>query len=362
MGAMADHAPSAADPSNPAATGAMTYRDAGVNIDAATDALTASKKAIRASFGPRVLADVGSFGGLFRADNLGKEPVLVATADGVGTKIRIASAVGRFDSVGRCLVQHCINDALVQGAEPLFFLDYIGVGELDPEMVAAAVRGVADACTDNGLSLLGGETAEMPGVYPKGEFDLVGTLVGVVEREHVLDGTRVQVGDQLIGLPSNGLHTNGYSLARRIVEQRMGIRDYRQAFPGEEGQSCADVLLRNHTCYLEAMRPFLKRPELHAMAHITGGGLPDNLPRVLNGFGAEIRRRTVPELNVFTQLVAAGEVPRVEAWRAFNMGVGFVICVAAECADAMQDELQSAGQQPFRIGSVVRDEGVHWLD
>jgi phosphoribosylformylglycinamidine cyclo-ligase len=362
MVGMVDPAPSAADPGKTATSGALTYRDAGVNIDAATDALTASKTAIRASFGPRVLADVGSFGGLFRADNLGKEPVLVATADGVGTKIRIAASVGRFETVGRCLVQHCINDALVQGAEPLFFLDYIGVGKLDPEMVATAVRGVADACTDNGLSLLGGETAEMPGVYPEGEFDLVGTLVGVVEREHVLDGSRVKVGDQLIGLPSNGLHTNGYSLARRIVEQRMGIQNYLEPFPGEEGESCADVLLRNHICYLDAMRPFLKRPELHAMAHITGGGLPDNLPRVLNGLGAEIRRRTVPELNVFTQLVAAGEVPREEAWRAFNMGVGFVVCVAAEQADVVQDELQEAGQQPFRMGSVIREEGVHWLD
>jgi len=176
----------------------LRYRDAGVDIDAAEDALERVKPAIRATFGERVLADVGAFGGLFRADDLGHRPVLVATTDGVGTKVRIASAVGRYDGVGRDLVQHCINDALVQGARPLFFLDYVGVGELDPEVVAGLVRGLAAACRDHGVALLGGETAEMPGVYPEGEFDLVGTLVGVVEREHVLDGSRVVSGDRLI--------------------------------------------------------------------------------------------------------------------------------------------------------------------
>ncbi len=363
MPGMVEPVPPSAQETPEAGSGAMTYRDAGVNIDAAEEALAKSKKAIRESFGPRVLADVGSFGGLFRADGLGKEPVLVATADGVGTKIRIATAVERFDTVGRCLVQHCINDALVQGAEPLFFLDYIGVGHLKPAMVAAAIEGVAEACKDNQLSLLGGETAEMPGVYPDDEFDLVGTLVGVVEREHLVDGSRVTSGDRLIGLPSNGLHTNGYSLARRIVEDRMGIGDYNQPFPGEaDGASCADVLLRNHISYLPAARPFLKRSELHAMAHITGGGVPDNLPRVLNGHGAEVSREAVPKLNVFEQLVAAGEVPRDESWRAFNMGVGFIFVVAADAAEQFTRELAEAGEQPFDMGQVVDAEGVHWLD
>lgn len=360
---MVDPVPPSAPDSTDAGSGAMTYRDAGVNIDAAEEALAQSKKAIRRSFGPRVMADVGAFGGLFRADGLGKEPVLVATADGVGTKIRIATSISRFDTVGRCLVQHCINDALVQGAEPLFFLDYIGVGKLHPEMVASAITGVAEACCDHGVSLLGGETAEMPGVYPDDEFDLVGTLVGVVEREHLLDGSRVKSGDRLIGLPSNGLHTNGYSLARRIVEQRMGVSDYRQPFPGEPGgESCADVLLRNHICYLPAVQQFLKDSNLHAMAHITGGGVPDNLPRVLNGHGAEVSRAAVPKLNVFEQLVRAGEVPRDEAWRAFNMGVGFILIVAAEAADNVTRRLIDAGEQPFDMGQVVDAEGVHWLD
>lgn len=346
-------------PSESAASQGLTYRDAGVDIDAAESALKGAKSAIRETFGPRVLADVGAFGGLFRADGLGQEPVLVATADGVGTKIRIASAVGRFDTVGRCLVQHCINDALVQGAQPLFFLDYIGVGKLDPAMVAEAIRGVAAACKDHGVALLGGETAEMPGVYPEGEFDLVGTLVGVVEREHLLDGSRVQEGDVLIGLPSNGLHTNGYSLARRVVEERMQLA-YTEPFPGEADATCADVLLRPHTCYLQASQPLLTHPGLHAMAHITGGGVPDNLPRVLGGLGARVDRAAVPKLNVFEQLVAAGGVAPDEAWRAFNMGVGYVYVVDAGAAAEVEQDLASRGEQPFVLGTVVGESGVCW--
>jgi len=340
----------------------LTYRDAGVNIDAAEAALDHSKGAIRRTFGDRVLADVGSFGGLFRADGLGENPVLVATADGVGTKIRIASAVGKFDTVGRCLVQHCINDALVQGARPLFFLDYIGVGKLNPQMVASAITGVAAACEEHGVALLGGETAEMPGVYPEDEFDLVGTLVGVVERDLVLDGSRVQEGDVLIGLPSDGLHTNGYSLARRIVEERMKISDWCASFPGEETASCADVLLKNHLCYLKPLLPFLANPALHAMAHITGGGVVGNLPRVLNGFGAQVSRAAVPEQNVFTQLVETGNVPTDEAWRAFNMGVGMILVVETDAAEEIHSEMEASGYACFRMGEVTSSEGIHWLD
>ncbi|RMH03767.1 MAG: phosphoribosylformylglycinamidine cyclo-ligase [Planctomycetota bacterium] len=340
----------------------LDYRSAGVDIDAAEDALDRIKPAIRATFGRRVVADVGSFGGLFRADDLGREPVLVATTDGVGTKTRIAAASGRFDTVGRDLVQHCINDALVQGAEPLFFLDYVGVGRLRPERVAALIGGVAAACRDHGVALLGGETAEMPGVYPEDEFDLVGTLVGVVEREAVIDGGRVEAGDVLIGLPSVGLHTNGYSLARRIVEERMGL-GWDDPFPGAAGATAAEVLLAPHACYLEALRPFLRDPALHALAHITGGGLAGNLPRVLNGLGARVARSAVPPLNVFEQLVAAGGVERDEAWRAFNMGVGMVLVVAAEEADRIEADLAEADRRPFRLGEVTGPgPGVSWLD
>ena len=340
----------------------LSYRDAGVDIAAAEAALDASKAAIRETHGPRVLADVGSFGGLFRADGLGKEPVLVATADGVGTKIRVAAAIERFDSVGRCLVQHCINDALVQGAEPLFFLDYIGVGKLDSAMVAAGVTGVAKACGDHGVALLGGETAEMPGVYPPGEFDLVGTLVGVVEREHIIDGSRVQDGDLLIGLPSVGLHTNGYSLARRIVEERMQLA-YTDPFPGDESRSVAEVLLDPHLCYLEPLRPWLKNPALHAMAHITGGGVAGNLPRVLDGHGAKVSRAAVPTQNVFEQLCRYGEVERDEAWEAFNMGVGMILVVAAEAAPEFLAGLEEQGQVAFLMGEIDSAvEGVQWQD
>ncbi len=340
--------------------GALHYADAGVNIDAAEDALDRVKPEIRATFGERVLADVGSFGGLFRADDLGEKPVLVATADGVGTKVRIAAAVNRFDTVGRCLVQHCVNDALVQGAEPLFFLDYVGVGKLIPENVASVISGLAAACKDNGLTLIGGETAEMPGVYPPGEFDLVGTLVGVVEREHLLDGTRVKPGDALIGLPSAGLHTNGYSLARRIITERMKL-DWLDEFPDSNGASVAEVMLQNHLSYLNPVRPFLKRPELHSMAHITGGGMAGNLPRTLNGHGALVDRTAVPEQNVFSKLVEAGEVPRDEAWRAFNMGVGMVLVVEESVADDWCQELRQNGEQAFRLGEIVADTGsVSW--
>jgi len=341
----------------------LRYADAGVDITAADEAIERAKSAIRSTFNARVLADVGSFGGLFRADGLGQEPVLVATTDGVGTKTRVAAAAKRFDSVGRCLVQHCINDALVQGAEPLFFLDYVGVGKLDPARVAALITGVADACRDHGCVLIGGETAEMPGVYRGDDFDLVGTLVGVVERAHLLDGKRVKPGDALIGLPSTGLHTNGYSLARRIVEERLRIA-YGEPFPGDEQRrSVAEVLLQNHRCYLAPLKPYLKRPELHAMAHITGSGVPGNLPRVLNGMGARVSRGAVPKQNVFEQLVRAGGVERDEAWRAFNMGVGLILVVEAAWADDLLQDLTRRGETAFRVGEVAEGaDEVAWLD
>ena len=338
----------------------LSYSDAGVDIAAAESALDASKVAIRKTHGERVLGDVGSFGGLFDAQGLGDKPVIVATADGVGTKIRIAAAVKKFDTVGRCLVQHCINDALVQGAEPLFFLDYIGTGKLDPEMVATAITGVANACGEHGVALLGGETAEMPGVYPDDEFDLVGTLVGVVERDYIIDGSTVEVGDKLIGLPSIGLHTNGYSLARRIVEERMQI-SYTDTFPGDT-RSAADVLLDPHLCYLESLRPYLKNKGVHALAHITGGGVPGNLPRVLNGLGAAVSRKAVPQQNVFTQLCEYGNVERDESWKAFNMGVGMILVVSADEANAIHQDLDARGEKPFFMGEIRDCQGVEWLD
>ncbi len=336
----------------------LSYRDAGVDIEAAEEALDKSKDAIRATFGPRVLADVGTFGGLFDASGLGDEPVLVATADGVGTKVRIAAETGRFGTVGACLVNHCINDALVQGARPLFFLDYIGTGKLDPEAVAGAIEGVAKACEAEGVALLGGETAEMPGVYPPGEFDLVGTLIGVVEKKHILDGSRVEVGDRLIGLPSDGLHTNGYSLARRIVTERMEL-GWTDPFPGSD-QDVADVLLKNHRCYLSILSPVLEDSALHAMAHITGGGVVGNLPRTLGGLGARLNRSVVPSQNIFNQLCEAGGVELDESWRAFNMGVGMILAVAASEAERFMGILEGSGEPVFSMGEVTESGGVEW--
>lgn len=341
----------------------LSYRDAGVDIDAADAAIDQAKEAIRATFSPRVLADVGLFGGLYSAAGLGRDPVLVATTDGVGTKTRIAAAVQRYDSVGHDIVNHCVNDALVQGAAPLFFLDYVGVGRLEPAMVAALIRGCAEACKRHGVALLGGETAEMPGIYPAGEFDLVGTLVGVVEREHILDGARVRPGDRLIGIASSGLHTNGYSLARRIVEERLRLR-YSDPFPGAPGRSVADLLLEPHRCYYELLQPLLRRPGLHAMAHITGSGVPGNLPRVLRGMGARVARSAVPELPVFRTLVQAGGIARDEAWRSFNMGVGMILVVDPAAVGETLAALRTGGETGFEMGHVdaAIHEDVAWLD
>jgi phosphoribosylformylglycinamidine cyclo-ligase len=236
----------------------------------------------------------------------------------------------------------------------------MGTGKLDPEMVATAITGVANACGDHGVALLGGETAEMPGVYPDDEFDLVGTLVGVVERDYIIDGSTVEVGDQLIGLPSIGLHTNGYSLARRIVEERMQI-SYTDTFPGDT-RSAADVLLDPHLCYLESLRPYLKNKGVHALAHITGGGVPGNLPRVLNGLGAAVSRKAVPQQNVFTQLCEYGNVERDESWKAFNMGVGMILVVSADEANAIHQDLDARGEKPFFMGEIRDCQGVEWLD
>ncbi|MFQ5748813.1 MAG: phosphoribosylformylglycinamidine cyclo-ligase, partial [Planctomycetota bacterium] len=249
--------------------------------------------------------------------------------------------------------------------EPLFFLDYVGTGRIQPEQVGALIAGVAEACGDHGVALLGGETAEMPGVYPEGEFDLVGTLVGMVEREHLLDGSRVRPGDLLFGLPSSGLHTNGYSLARRIVAECLRLKPG-DLFPEAGGRSVADVLLEPHRCYLETLRPVLRHPGLHGLAHITGGGLPDNLPRALGGLGARVSRDSIPSLLVFEVLVRAGGVPESDAWRTFNMGVGMVLAVAEDCAGEILAGLkaglnQEAGE-PFTMGKVVEAAGVAWSD
>jgi len=331
------------------------YDAAGVSIDAQERALARVKRLARSTFTPGVLSEIGLFGGLFRPPLRGLEdPVLVASADGVGTKLAVARLAGRFSTVGRDLVNHCVNDVLVQGALPLFFLDYVGAGVLEPAKMVELVRGVARGCRENGCALLGGETAEMPGFYRPGDYELVGFIVGLVERRHLLDGSRVRPGDLLLGLPSAGLHTNGYSLARRILfdQLRLGLGD---PIPGARSRRpVAQRLLAPHVSYLRPLRPLLRHPALHALAHVTGGGLTDNLPRVLPpGTRAEIRLGSwrVPEL--FQLLERHGEVVPEEMFRVFNMGIGMVLIVEPSGLAAIYRRLRAAGQRPAVLGLVT---------
>jgi phosphoribosylformylglycinamidine cyclo-ligase len=329
------------------------YKSAGVDIEAQDKGLARIRKLARATFTPGVLGEIGSFGGLFRPDLAGlSEPVLVASADGVGTKLVVARLVGEYGTVGRDLVNHCVNDILVQGALPLFFLDYLGAGVLEPERMVELVRGVADGCKQNGCALLGGETAEMPGFYQPGDYELVGFIVGMADRRHVLDGSRVAVGSVLVGLPSAGLHTNGYSLARRILFERLGLRVEDRA-PWAPRRKVGAELLAPHLSYLEPLRQLLRHPALRALAHITGGGLTDNLPRMLPaGTHAEIRVGAWEVPAIFHYLQEHGEVESEEMFRVFNMGLGMVLVVDPAGLRDVLAELRRAGQRAAVIGTV----------
>jgi phosphoribosylformylglycinamidine cyclo-ligase len=338
-----------ADPSNPSA-----YAAAGVDIDAQEAALREVKELARATFTPGVLTEIGSFGGLFRPDLAGlEEPVLVASADGVGTKLLVARLAGDWSGVGRDLVNHCVNDVLVQGARPLFFLDYVGAGVLDPAAMVELVAGVARGCRENGCALLGGETAEMPGFYGAGDYELVGFIVGLVDRPAILPGDRVRPGDVLVGLPSAGLHTNGYSLARKVLLERLGL-GLGDRIPGARTRrTVGELLLDPHLSYLRPVEPLLGHPGLHAMAHVTGGGLTDNLPRVLpSGTHAVIRFGSweVPEL--FYLLQEHGEVATEEMLRVFNMGVGFVLVVDPAALGEVLAILRRGERQAWVVGTV----------
>jgi phosphoribosylformylglycinamidine cyclo-ligase len=334
------------------------YAEAGVDIDAQDKALGKVKKLIRSTFTAGVLSELGSFGGLFRPAIEGMtEPVLVASADGVGTKLMVARHVGDFSTVGQDLVNHCVNDILVQGARPLFFMDYVGAGVLEPNDVVDLVGGVATACKENGCALLGGEMAEMPGFYDPGDYELVGFILGMVDRPTILDGAKVRPRDLLIGLPSSGLHTNGYSLVRRVIFDKLGL-SVGDRFPDTEIKDrVGKVLLAPHRSYLPAIEPLLGLPGLHAMAHITGGGLTDNVPRVLpSTCRAEIRVGTwrIPEIFHFLQL--HGEIDTEEMFRVFNMGVGMVLVIDPESAAEILATLRNAGQRAFPIGTVQDGE------
>ncbi len=332
----------------------LDYRSAGVDIDAADEAKQRIRRHVESTFTAGARGMFGGFGGMFRMPADAKDPVLVASADGVGTKLRVAIESGRHDTVGHDLVNHCVNDILVQGAVPMFFLDYVAFGALEPAVVEAIVAGVAAGCRENACALIGGETAEMPGLYTPPDYDLAGFIVGYVEEDRVLGAERVRDGDVLVALASSGLHTNGYSLARRIVSERLRLAP-NAPFPGGGG-TVADVLLSVHRSYLSALRPVLHR--VHAMAHITGGGIPGNLPRALPGTldaVVEVGSWSVP--NVFLVLEKAGGVPRAEMLRAFNMGVGMIMITDAASVDAVIASASTAGVPAWRLGHVVPGSG-----
>jgi phosphoribosylformylglycinamidine cyclo-ligase len=335
----------------------MDYRDAGVDISAAEEAKGRIKALARTTFNAAVLSEIGSFGGSFRPDlRRFEDPVLVASTDGVGTKIRVAVAAGVHDTVGYDLVAHCVNDILVQGAVPLFFLDYIALGRMDPQRVESIVSGFARGCTEFGCPLIGGETAEMPGTYAPDDYDLAGFIVGVVDRKNALP-QRVAAGDVLLGLPSAGLHTNGYSLARKALFETAGyVVD--TALP-EIGGTLGGALLSPHRGYLAALEPLVERRKLRALAHITGGGFPGNIPRVLpEGLGARVRRGAWEVPPLFRLIQKAGAVPDEEMFRTFNMGIGMVVVVAPEDLHDVEHSLERRGEASFVIGTVVEGQGV----
>lgn len=343
-----------AESPRPKVESSLSYRDAGVDTAAADAAKQRIKRLAESTFTPGSLGKFGGFGGMFRLPSDAKRPVLVSSTDGVGTKLKVAIEANRHDTVGHDLVNHCVNDILVQGAKPLFFLDYVAFGKLVPETLEQIVTGITRGCRENGCTLSGGETAELPGVYTPPDYDLAGFIVGYVEEDAILGPHRVVEGDQLVAFESSGLHTNGYSLARRIVSERMRLT-VRDRFPGESA-TVADVLLRVHTSYLKALQPVLSR--VHAMAHITGGGLPGNLNRALpETLDAVVDTVSWRVPNVFAQLESAGSVPKTEMFKTFNMGVGMVVITNSADVGAVTRSAAHAGISAWRLGRVVRGSG-----
>jgi len=338
----------------------MSYQSAGVDLDAADRAKSALKDMVSRTRDANTLSEMGLFGGLYAVPLGIREPVLVSSADGVGTKLKLAFLSGRHDTVGQDLVNHCVNDILVQGASPLFFLDYLATGRMDEAVVTEVVKGVAQGCLANGCALLGGETAEMPDFYSPGEYDLAGFIVGVVPRDSILDGSRVQVGDVLVGLGSSGLHTNGYSLARRIVFQAMGL-EVDDLITGLD-VTVQDALLAVHRSYLPSLKPLLAEGRVHGLAHITGGGIPGNLPRTLGpGLGAQIDMESWDVPPIFRALQEGGRVTSDEMFRVFNMGVGMIVIASAAEARSVADDLAAAGERSWILGEVVEGEGVSFV-
>ncbi|HEX4137729.1 MAG TPA: phosphoribosylformylglycinamidine cyclo-ligase [Bryobacteraceae bacterium] len=333
----------------------LSYKDAGVNIDEADRAVGEIRRMARATFTKGVLTDIGSFGGCFALPTSPKmrQPVLVSSVDGVGTKLKIAFATGRHNTIGEDLVNHCVNDIAVQGATPLFFLDYLAVGKLDAGVAAQVVSGIARGCAANGCALIGGETAEMPGMYLDGEYDLAGAIVGIVEKSRMLTGAKVKAGDILAALPSTGLHTNGYSLARKVL---FDIGKFKpDSLVPESGKSLADELLQVHRSYLRAIQALLNKKLVAAAAHITGGGITDNLPRVLpRGLAASIETGSWQVPPIFEAIRSIGAVPENDWRRTFNLGVGMITVIPKRKIDDAMRLLKRSGEKPLVIGEVIR--------
>ena len=331
-----------------------TYASAGVDIDAANRATERIKELARTTFNARTLSEIGSFGGMFDGafPNI-RQPVLVASADGVGTKLKIAFATGIHNTIGCDLVNHCVNDILVQGARPLFFLDYVATGKLSPETVAAIIEGITNGCRENGCVLLGGETAEMPGFYADGEYDVAGFIVGVVDREKIIDGKTIAAGDAVLGLPSVGLHTNGYSLARKLFFEDAGYDAH--TWLDQLGETIGEALLKSHVSYLRDLESLLDTGKIKGLAHITGGGLLENIPRILpEGTGVEIRKGSWPVLPIFRLMQQIGNIEESEMFRTFNMGIGMVIICTQEDVAEIRASLDSS----YEIGRVGKGNRV----
>ena len=334
----------------------LTYRDAGVDIDAGNLSVKLIKDSVKATYRPEVLGDLGGFGGLFAMSTKYKEPVLVSGTDGVGTKLRLAFILDKHDTIGQDAVAMCVNDILVQGAEPLFFLDYLAVGKLEPEQVADVVNGVANACKESGCALIGGETAEMAGFYAEGEYDIAGFAVGAVEKSKIITSEKVKAGDVILGLPSSGVHSNGYSLVRKIVFDVKGFKG--DEYIDELGKTIGEELLTPTRLYPKSCLPLIEKFDIHGMVHVTGGGYYENIPRALpENMGAEIDATSWPVPPIFNLLKEWGNVDWHEMYRTFNMGIGMIIIASADEAEKIKADLQARNEAVYEIGKVT--QGSH---
>lgn len=334
----------------------LTYRDAGVDIDAGNLSVKLIKDSVKATYRSEVLGDLGGFGGLFAMSTKYKEPVLVSGTDGVGTKLRLAFILDKHDTIGQDAVAMCVNDILVQGAEPLFFLDYLAVGKLEPEQVADVVKGVANACKESGCALIGGETAEMAGFYAEGEYDIAGFAVGAVEKSKIITSEKVKAGDVILGLPSSGVHSNGYSLVRKIVFDVKGFKG--DEYIDELGKTIGEELLTPTRLYPKSCLPLIEKFDIHGMVHVTGGGYYENIPRALpEDMGAEIDATSWPVPPIFNLLKEWGNVDWHEMYRTFNMGIGMIIIASAEEAEKIKADLQARNEAVYEIGKVT--QGSH---